>query len=313
VDLDISVKRKELFDFDPRLDQSDFRHKVLPEFLNILVFGGVGVGKSGLVNTLLSAFSPKIVNIQECRPSQRPVTNSFHVRYLTEPQPSKIRVCDTWGWENNNYVQNEFNLILKGRMKAGHKKEDGVTDGLLRAAQSAAAMRYEIHCVIFVVTARLSDNLDYLNKLKRFAQESQKADVPYVIAITQLDVDNEDISSDPACAVTSSSFNEKKNKLATEMGINSNMIFPIVNYGCRAQPDFFIDLMAVQLLYWAKENAKFTWIRQNSDAAGYDKPLFEILKERVLSSRICSLSVVEQNKSSSEVKIRGKDFELVLK
>jgi len=228
----------------PSLPHLPFPH------VNLFVFGGMGAGKSSYINTLFSALAYKVVSPAKTRASaDKSITLEFFQRDLSD----KIYIYDAWGWSKTNYQNKEFEYILTGKMKHGYNCEDKNAHTYLR---DTASIEHQVHCIIFVIPAKSADNADYISKLKQFIDEADALGKKYIVAISQLDKDEESFREYPQTLPGSNRAKLAYKQVATKLGIEQNLILPILNYTSETAKNEYIDTMALQVIERALDIAE---------------------------------------------------------
>eukprot|EP00026_Physarum_polycephalum_P014626 Phypoly_transcript_15163.p1 GENE.Phypoly_transcript_15163~~Phypoly_transcript_15163.p1 ORF type:complete len:152 (+),score=25.96 Phypoly_transcript_15163:440-895(+) len=129
-------------------------------------------------------------------------------------------------------------------MKHGYHSEDGNAKSALRDASA----EHQVHCIIFVIPAKSSDNADYITRLKHFIEEAEALGKKYIVAVSQYDKDEEKFRDYPQTLPEDKHVKDTTKQLATKLGIQQNLIFPVLNYTSENCKNEFIDIMALRIL-----------------------------------------------------------------
>jgi len=181
--------------------------------------------------------------------ADKSITLEFAVRDLT----NKIYICDAWGWSKTNYQKKEFEYILTGQMKHGYNAEDKNAPAFLRDSHS---VEDQAHCIIFVIPAKSADNGDYITPLKQFVDEADALGKKYLVAVSQFDKEEELIRDYPQILPSNSRIKPVCKQIATKLGIEQNLILPILNYTLETAKSEYIDIMALRVLMRALDLAE---------------------------------------------------------
>ncbi|KAL4236543.1 Interferon-induced protein 44-like [Mactra antiquata] len=228
--------------------------------VNILLFGGVGAGKSSVFNTWNSVFREKIFNVARSGSADHSLTTKFSKYPIlssskTGPRPLKFRVCDIRGLEPD-HLMNKDNMryILEGNIPdrfqldpAGNISAD--MPGFVRHPK----LDDKIHCVAIIQDASIVDamqdvNPDVTRNIKEMQTVMNNQDVPQVVILTKVDNISEETKEDPAKVFNSTKVKSCVGKVSEVLGIPRNIIFPMKNYECETENDPCIDAMGLLTL-----------------------------------------------------------------
>jgi len=196
---------------------------------NFLIVGGMGTGKSSLINTLLTALDSRIRTDQKVRDNpEEHITRHFSKALLT----SNLIVADSWGWSKDNYNRREFEYMLQGRLKTSAPLTAGVEiDKHLKIFTSETeGLQERIHCVILVIPAKSYDNLDYIKRLKEFKKVIEENDVEFIVAVTQIDKLEENLALHVERVNLYDSVSQVKKKIAKIVELPSRNVLVVKNY-----------------------------------------------------------------------------------
>jgi GTPase involved in cell partitioning and DNA repair len=148
-------------------------------------------------------------------------------------------------------------------MKHGYHSEDPQN---ARSAIREPSTEDQVHCIIFVIAAKSTDNADYITRLKQFIEEAETAGKKYIVAISQFDKDEEKFREYPQTLPEDKHVKDTTKQLASKLGIQPNLIFPVLNYTEETSKNEYIDIMALRILNRALHIAEDYMEDQERDA-----------------------------------------------
>jgi len=204
------------------------QHKSTP--VNFLLFGASGMGKSSLINLVLSSVKDGSVVIKAITRSEfnKSVTQTVtYEKYVVAPY---INIWDTFGWTQKvNYENNEFGNMLSGKyLNNSHMNTLN--------AQPTPSVENEIDCVIFVIDYLALDLKEQLLDLKRFYQIAKDRGAVVAIAVTKLDINDEKLQDETNPQIFARQLQRNKRYQEILQFVETlwqdydTNIFPIVNY-----------------------------------------------------------------------------------
>jgi len=130
------------------------------EYLNFLVFGVVGSGKSSFLNSVLTCFSSEIVSKAAVGGTTDHVTSNI-TRYQLGQLPGlehvKINFYDIWGLDPNNYEHGFMLKVLNGQLPENYNMLERIAFRGERSVQWSTDEK-RIHGVLFFVPINVLDD-----------------------------------------------------------------------------------------------------------------------------------------------------------
>ncbi|XP_045157612.2 interferon-induced protein 44-like isoform X2 [Mercenaria mercenaria] len=228
--------------------------------VNILLFGGIGAGKSSVFNTINSVFRGKIFNVARSGFSEHSLTTKF-TKYpvmsgsSTLPMPLKFRICDIRGLEQEHLMTKEnMRYILEGSIADRFPFDpSGNISADMPGFKKHPDLDEKIHCVALVQDASIVDAMQDLSpevtkNIKEMQTVMNSLDIPQVVILTKIDSICEATKQDAANAFRSPKVEKCVGKVSEVLGLPRNMVFPMKNYENEYQLDASIDTMALLTL-----------------------------------------------------------------
>ncbi|XP_022310669.2 interferon-induced protein 44-like isoform X1 [Crassostrea virginica] len=231
--------------------------------VNITMFGGVGVGKSSFLNTVVTALinnPQRIYRDYKTAPSTTGIskTKAFQLDKLKvgDTRVVPIRFYDCPGINEDEY--NTMNLDVLEAVIKGHVKEDSTFNPEEIRKKRGQSYREHptfkdvMHCIVFVIpaTTNLYDRDDEaLNKIRNLQQRiNGPRDVKQVAIVTNIDrigvpnVDMESVFKYPNVK----EFCEDVSKV---LEIEIQSVYPIANYHEEQKPTAAKNALALMALW----------------------------------------------------------------
>ncbi|XP_053388782.1 interferon-induced protein 44-like isoform X2 [Mercenaria mercenaria] len=228
--------------------------------VNILLFGGVGAGKSSVFNTINSVFRGKIFNVARSGCTEHSLTTKF-TRYpvmsgsSTLPMPLKFRICDIRGLEQEHLMTKEnMRYVLEGSIADRFPFDpSGNISADMPGFKKHPELDEKIHCVALVQDASIVDAMQDLSpevtkNIKEMQTVMNSLDIPQVVILSKIDSICEATKQDAANAFRSPKVEKCVAKVSEVLGLPRNMVFPMKNYETEYQLDPSIDVMALLTL-----------------------------------------------------------------
>ncbi|XP_060578688.1 interferon-induced protein 44-like isoform X1 [Ruditapes philippinarum] len=228
--------------------------------VNILLFGGVGAGKSSVFNTINSCFRGKIFNVARSGCAEHSLTSKF-TKYpimsgsSTLPLPLKFRICDIRGLEVDHLMNKEnMRYILEGNIADRYPLDPcGNISSDMPGFKKNPGLDDKIHCVAIVQDATIVDAMQDLSpevtkNIKDMQTVMNSLDIPQVVILSKVDSICEATKDDPANAFRSQKVEKCVAKVSEVLGLPRNMVFPMKNYEAEYQLDPSIDIMSLLTL-----------------------------------------------------------------
>jgi len=234
------------------------QHKSTP--VNFLLFGASGIGKSSLINLVLSSVKDGSVEIKAKARSEINKSDTQTVTYQKYAVGPYINIWDTFGWTHKaNYENNEFDNMLSGKyLNNSHMNSLN--------AQPISSAENEIDCVIFVIDYLALSLKEQLLDLRRFYQIAKNRGIVVVIAVTKLDITDEKLNDETNPQIFSRQlqrnkrYQEIRKFLETLWQDDDLNMFPIVNYpqGDRLKKDTHENTVVQLMRYCLNSLGKYS-------------------------------------------------------
>jgi len=158
---------------------------------------------------------------------------------------SKIALWDTWGIDNNNYNDNEIEVIVDGMLP---EERDIKSEGYIEYDRRKSKLINTMHAILFFVP--ISAPGDVLKLLKKnFHKLLSKGYNPLVV-LTRIDVEIIGFRNNAASYISTNhkALREFKEKIRNEYVINPDRVFYNINYFEEEERNINIDIFTYILL-----------------------------------------------------------------
>jgi len=269
------------------------------EWINILILGRMGAGKSCTVSSMASAINGVCTVIAPFRSSLETVTQSYKMFPLVRDKDRNpvIRIYDVYGWSQTNYKNSELGFMLDGYMKSGFAE---CTNGFLNHKSNQyflpnPTFKDKIHAVIVVVSAITVGSTTEMSKLNEFYALLTGKGYQPIFVMTKVDKLNDDILKGRHENVLASGIVDATLETFCQLSnIPRDAVLPIINYtGSYEQPDYVVEMLVLNALRAAVRNA-VTFLDISEDQ----------IKEEALEEE--GKSKKKSTKGSTKTKDKGK-------
>jgi len=224
------------------------------KFINILLFGIAGAGKSTFMNTVLTLLSNEytVVTKANMGGSGRHVTlclTAYELTAKADGSKRELRFWDTWGLLANTWQSNDLDLLLKGVFPQNWDMEmtyDQYREVLEQREAVDSQVDRRIHCVLLFVPQQAIENAEHLQVLQEAHERIAKLVPNPLIILTKLDEIDETLRTNASAQneiVTSS-----LKAAATKFNVPSNQVFHSVNYVNETEKEFHIEKHLYRIL-----------------------------------------------------------------
>ena len=224
---------------------------VIP-YINILLLGPVGAGKSSFFNTLNSFFRERLSIQARAGSSDTSLTRSFNIyTIISKRRPLKFRLCDCRGFEDVHGVDmSDIEAILDGNVKNNYTFVDKhrITKDSPYYRKDPK-MHHRIHCVTFVVDANndpdypMTENVQ--EQIKKAQEIMNQKRIPQLILMNKIDGLSETVKRDLSNLFYSSEVKERVDKLAHSLRLPPYTVLPMKNMDTEQRINNSVNILAL--------------------------------------------------------------------
>ncbi|KAL5253299.1 hypothetical protein ACHWQZ_G013173 [Mnemiopsis leidyi] len=232
------------------------------DFINVLLLGPIGSGKSSVFNTFESTFKGHITSRARTGDGSSVTTKQFR-RYAMQPQRSKeplnIRICDTPGISETNISSTDLVYMLDGHLSDRFSLTGG---GLITnrspGFNSDTSIRDEMHCIALVLdsTRIPPKNTPLHSKILELKEQIDARDIPIRVILTKTDLACKHVESHLSYIYRSCTITDVVELVSTSFSLPRNYIYPLKCYEHEIKPVHNIGILALsafrQILYAAE-------------------------------------------------------------
>lgn len=233
------------------LKEMGVAENVIP-YVNILLLGPVGAGKSSFFNTLNSFFRGRLAIQARAGSSDTSLTKSFNVfPIIYEQRPLRFRICDCRGFEDAHGVDVfDIEAILDGNMKNNYtfvEKTHITKDSPFYRRDPN--MHDRIHCVAFVVDA--NNDPDYpmtehvQEQIKKTQEVMNQKRIPQLILMNKIDGLSQNLKKDISRIFYSPEVKERVDKLAHSLRLPPYTVLPMKNMDVEQRTNNNVNILAL--------------------------------------------------------------------
>ena len=140
--------------------------------LNILLWGGVGAGKSSTISTVDSLCQGRISRIAPHGEATGSFTSNLNKYKFTNPDtkgPVRWQLWDSMGWGASDYKKGELGYILDGHLPDSCRLDQGIS---IKTAgyKTAPSIEDQVHCVCMVVPCDAATDESYMERLREMRE-----------------------------------------------------------------------------------------------------------------------------------------------
>ncbi|XP_063681509.1 interferon-induced protein 44-like [Bolinopsis microptera] len=232
------------------------------EFINVLLLGPIGSGKSSVFNTFESTFKGHITSRARTGDGSTVTTKQFR-RYMMQPQRSKdplnIRICDTPGLSLNNISSTDLVYMMDGHLSDRFNLTGGnLITNRSPGFNSDTSIRDEMHCIALVLDATKIPAKDtpLHSKILELKEQMDARDIPIRVLLTKTDLACKLVESNLSYIYRSCTVTDIVEMVSTSFSLPRNYIYPMKCYEHEIKPVQNIGILALsafrQILYAAE-------------------------------------------------------------
>jgi len=228
---------------------------------NILVIGGMGAGKSSLINGAVRVLTGKKKNVVEARPSKEAVSCELSIQLLPDVLGvGHFRLWDVWGWTGRNYGPDVLVKLLNGELRNGYRFQDNPLTGPNVRAGPLPKSEH-VHAVIFVVPAQQATFGEYYAAMESWIACCRVRKLDVFVVLTRVDSIDPQLASEPSLLWASEAVNEMRHQVAEKAELNPSEIFPLKNYHDENKSVLAIDVNLAKIFLRALKSVEVSFGR----------------------------------------------------
>lgn len=232
----------------------DYAQELGMQYVNVVLAGHTGSGKSSLFNTLQAADAGKLFMSAVAGTGTASVTKILQKRFPSMNSASRFPVCiwDTMGWGDNlNAFSEKFSLILDGNV-ARNTDLAGPFGTRSKGFVMNPSFADRAHVLVLVASAVDATDAGYLSMLrevKELAMRGRETTLRVVMIVTHVDEFDPALKGEGVQNVYASTKLRKLfDSIARGTGVSESRIFPVRCYAKESEPDMMIDIIAMRAL-----------------------------------------------------------------
>jgi len=259
-----------------------FRPPIGTPRYNIHLFGAPGVGKSSLINSILTHAdkSDSVTTVAAVGGHARHVTQEL-TRYRMA-EPLHVALWDIWGSTPELFDDAQFAAVLGGTLPSGwHMGADFDAHRPVLDAHASTRVERRAHVVLFVLTVDVLQNESLLAMYRRALACVRAASLDALFVFTKVDaagVDMNEWAARVGGTTGGGFFHEQHLALCAALGSNVRT-YAISNYVAQEHKNFVIDAHLYQLVHDALSHASHFCRRSpmtNANSAAEDQIPFAL-------------------------------------
>ncbi|CAC5407922.1 unnamed protein product [Mytilus coruscus] len=221
-------------------------------YVNVLLLGPVGSGKSSFFNTLNSIFRGRVSIQARAGSSDNSLTKSFHVySIVSNHRPLRFRICDCRGFEDAHEIdQFDIDSILDGNIKDKYKLVD--KSRITRESpfyRRDPKMHDRIHCVAIVVDSNNDPDYPMTDRVQEQMNKTQELmnqkGIPQLILMTKIDCLSETVKLDLSRIFHSPDVKDRVEKLAHSLRLPPYTVLPMKNIDSEQRINENVNILAL--------------------------------------------------------------------
>ncbi|XP_041353068.1 interferon-induced protein 44-like isoform X1 [Gigantopelta aegis] len=222
------------------------------DYVNILLIGAVGAGKSSYFNTINSIFRGHVTS-QACSGSaEHSLTTVYRVYKIRSQEtgfPLKFRLCDTRGLEEEQGIESADMLaILDGHLPDRYQFNPSMpVSPEITGYKKNPTLQDKIHVIAFVMDGCSVDVFPekILTNIKATQQKANQRGIPQVVLLTKVDRVCQEVEQDLSQVFYSQAVQDLVDEVSQLLGLPRAHVLPVKNYEREMELDQGVDIPAL--------------------------------------------------------------------
>ncbi|KAM8725345.1 interferon-induced protein 44-like isoform 1-T3 [Acanthopagrus schlegelii] len=216
----------------------NYKPHVEGQHIRILLYGPVGAGKSGFINSVQSVLRGRMyTQALEDNIGHDSFTKKYTTYKIQKEDPQSFYPFvfnDIMGLEPIKGVHvDDIKLALKGRVMDGYRfnPESKLSEDD-RLYNNSPDDNDKVHVLVCVVPASTVSHMNYktVQKIRDIRMEASALDIPQVAIVTKIDEVCPEITNNLQNVYKVEYMKEKMENFSAEVGFTMKSIFPVKNY-----------------------------------------------------------------------------------
>ncbi|XP_041353064.1 interferon-induced protein 44-like [Gigantopelta aegis] len=222
------------------------------DYVNILLIGAVGAGKSSYFNTINSIFRGHVTS-QACSGSaEHSLTTVYRVYKIRSQEtgfPLKFRLCDTRGLEEAQGMDSaDLLAILDGHLPDRYQFNPSMpVSPEVTGYKKNPTLQDKIHVIAFVMDGCSVDVFPekILTNIKATQQKANQRGIPQVVLLTKVDRVCQEVEQDLSQVFYSQAVQDLVDEVSQLVGLPRAHILPVKNYEREMELDQDVNIPAL--------------------------------------------------------------------
>ncbi|KAK9815950.1 hypothetical protein WJX72_012481 [[Myrmecia] bisecta] len=222
---------------------------------NLLLFGGVGAGKSSIVSSVDSLFKGRISRRAPHGQGTGSFTRilkkyTFQVDNLDAGTSKDVAwsLWDSAGWSDSDYQTGELGFILDGNLPDRFDLASTISVQS-PGFNSSPMLADKVHCVCFVVPCESATDEAYIKRLQEMKNFARTRGIPTLVMLTKIDEYDPDLLGED---VTKTFESDREVTMLAGVG-GTKDVFPVKSFSHEYEPQYEAGV----LLFHAIKHALF--------------------------------------------------------
>jgi len=215
------------------------------QFINVLIFGGVGAGKSSFLNSVESVLRNRLAMVSIAGEGVSSVTTK-----VLKFQMSGTRIClwDCPGWTVRDYRTGELGYLLDGHLPHNFDFKETVTrrsPGFVEMPTFAD----QVHCFVMAIPVGCVSSREYTDRITELNNFARPRGIITLILLTKIDKYDAKLQNSGLAALNDDDdIGEIIKDLSEATGIIPNYILPVKNYNSERECQLHTDILLLSCL-----------------------------------------------------------------